>query len=77
MGVLEIIIRVSFVGMLIKLAMAANHNVGGPNGGWDTNSDLQSWASSQKFSVGDNLSKSLLLACILENTILSNTLPFS
>ena len=61
MGVLEIIIRVSFVAILIKLAIATNHIVGGPNGGWDANSDLQSWASSQKFSVGDHLSKSLAL----------------
>jgi hypothetical protein len=59
MGVLEIILRVSFVAMFIKLAMATNHIVGGPNGGWDTSSDLQSWASSQQFSVGDILSKSL------------------
>jgi len=59
MGVHEIILRIAFVAMLIKLAMATNHIVGGPNGGWDTNSNLQSWASSQQFSVGDNLSKSL------------------
>ncbi|KAE9585601.1 putative cupredoxin [Lupinus albus] len=55
MGVLDIIIRVSFVAILIKLGMATNHIVGGPNGGWDTNSDLQTWASSIPFSVGDNL----------------------
>ncbi|XP_027344104.1 uclacyanin 1 [Abrus precatorius] len=55
MGAPEIIIRVSFVAILIKLALATNYNVGGPNGGWDTNSNLQSWASSQKFSVGDSL----------------------
>ncbi|MED6176070.1 hypothetical protein PIB30_084373 [Stylosanthes scabra] len=55
MGVLEIIVRVSLVAILIKLAMATDHIVGGPNGGWDTSSDLQSWALSQKFSVGDNL----------------------
>nr|AFK47720.1 unknown [Medicago truncatula] len=55
MGVHEIILRVSFVAMLIKLAMATNHIVGGPIGGWDTNSNLQSWTSSQQFSVGDNL----------------------
>ncbi|MED6205019.1 hypothetical protein PIB30_014017 [Stylosanthes scabra] len=55
MGVLEIIVRVSLVAMFIKLAMATDHIVGGPNGGWDTSSDLQSWALSQKFSVGDNL----------------------
>lgn len=43
--------------MLIELAMAASYNVGGPNGGWDSTTDLQTWASSQTFLVGDNLSK--------------------
>ncbi|KAL1298939.1 hypothetical protein HN51_043227 [Arachis hypogaea] len=55
MGVLEIIVRVTLVTVLIKLVMATDHIVGGPNGGWDTSSDLQSWALSQKFSVGDKL----------------------
>ncbi|TKY48771.1 Early nodulin protein 1 [Spatholobus suberectus] len=55
MGVPEFMIRASFVATLIKLALATNYIVGGPNGGWDTNSNLQSWASSQKFSVGDSL----------------------
>ncbi|KAI5412745.1 hypothetical protein KIW84_057393 [Lathyrus oleraceus] len=55
MGAFQIIVRVSFMAMLIKLAMATNHIVGGPNGGWDTSSDLQSWASSKQFSIGDNL----------------------
>ncbi|XP_021811194.1 blue copper protein-like [Prunus avium] len=41
--------------MLIELAMAASYNVGGPNGGWDSTTDLQTWASSQTFLVGDNL----------------------
>jgi len=63
MGVPEMMFRVSFVAILIKLALATNYIVGGPNGGWDTNSNLQSWASSQIFSVGDSLGKSLL-ACI-------------
>lgn len=43
--------------MLIQLSMAANYTVGGPNGGWDTATDLRTWATSQKFLVGDNLSK--------------------
>ncbi|KAL6287418.1 hypothetical protein ACE6H2_011808 [Prunus campanulata] len=43
------------VSMLIELAMAASYNVGGPNGGWDSTTDLQTWASSQTFLVGDNL----------------------
>ncbi|XP_020207461.1 uclacyanin 1 [Cajanus cajan] len=55
MGVPEIMFRVSYMAILIKLAMATNYIVGGPNGGWDTNSNLQSWASSQVFSVGDSL----------------------
>ncbi|KAK0591156.1 hypothetical protein LWI29_036287 [Acer saccharum] len=41
--------------LLMQLAMAATYTVGGPNGGWDTNTDLQTWATSQSFSVGDNL----------------------
>ncbi|KAI9075312.1 hypothetical protein K1719_042717 [Acacia pycnantha] len=55
MATLETFIRVSFVAMLIEIAVAANHIVGGPNGGWDTSTNLQAWASSQKFSVGDKL----------------------
>ncbi|CAJ1956378.1 unnamed protein product [Sphenostylis stenocarpa] len=55
MGVPAILFRVSFLAILIKLALATNFIVGGPNGGWDTNSNLQSWASSQIFSVGDSL----------------------
>ncbi|PQP91543.1 uclacyanin 1 [Prunus yedoensis var. nudiflora] len=43
------------VSMLMELAMAASYNVGGPNGGWDSSTDLQTWASSQTFLVGDNL----------------------
>ncbi|KAI4322573.1 hypothetical protein L6164_022251 [Bauhinia variegata] len=43
------------VAILVKLAMATNRIVGGPNGGWDTNSNLQAWASSQNLLVGDNL----------------------
>ncbi|TYJ00092.1 hypothetical protein E1A91_A13G064200v1 [Gossypium mustelinum] len=41
--------------MLVQLAMAANYTVGGANGGWDSSTDLQIWAASQKFAVGDNL----------------------
>ncbi|XP_057457978.1 uclacyanin 1-like [Lotus japonicus] len=55
MGVLQVIIRLSLVATLIKLAMATDHIVGGPNGGWDATSNLQSWGTSQQFSVGDNL----------------------
>ncbi|KAH7522822.1 hypothetical protein ACOSP7_002590 [Xanthoceras sorbifolium] len=41
--------------LLMQLAMAANYTVGGPNGGWDASTDIQTWATSQSFSVGDNL----------------------
>lgn len=57
MAALETFIRVLFVAMLMEISMAANHIVGGPNGGWDTTTNLQAWASSKKFLVGDKLSK--------------------
>ncbi|KAD7478981.1 hypothetical protein R6Q59_005236 [Mikania micrantha] len=40
--------------MLFELALGADHNVGAP-GGWDTSTDLGSWASSETFTVDDNL----------------------
>lgn len=57
MAVLRTFICVATTAMLIQLSMAANYTVGGPNGGWDTATDLRTWATSQKFLVGDNLSK--------------------
>lgn len=57
MAVLRILVSLAATAMLIQLAMATNYTVGGPNGGWDITTDLQSWASSQSFLVGDNLSK--------------------
>ncbi|KVH95952.1 uclacyanin 1-like [Cynara cardunculus var. scolymus] len=41
--------------MLVGLALAVDHDVGSPNGGWDTSTDLGSWASSETFTVGDNI----------------------
>ncbi|KAK3445962.1 hypothetical protein EUGRSUZ_A01733 [Eucalyptus grandis] len=41
--------------LLIELAAAASYTVGGPNGGWDTATNVQTWASSQKFLAGDTL----------------------
>ncbi|XP_011003250.1 PREDICTED: uclacyanin-2-like [Populus euphratica] len=43
------------VAMMLRLAMAANYTVGGPNGGWDATTNLQAWAASNNFLVGDNL----------------------
>ncbi|KAI3780806.1 hypothetical protein L2E82_10797 [Cichorium intybus] len=41
--------------LLMELALAVDHTVGAPNGGWDLSTDMQTWASSQTFAVGDNL----------------------
>lgn len=40
--------------LLIEVAAAASYTVGGSSG-WDTSTDFQTWASSQKFIVGDTL----------------------
>ncbi|KAA8526474.1 hypothetical protein F0562_008323 [Nyssa sinensis] len=55
MSMLRTLMSLAITAMLVELAMAANYTVGGSNGGWDTSTNLQSWASSQSFSVGDNL----------------------
>ncbi|GJV06746.1 uclacyanin 1-like protein [Tanacetum coccineum] len=41
--------------MLVDMVVAVDYTVGRPNGGWDLSTDLSAWASSQTFSVGDNL----------------------
>ncbi|KAK4784055.1 hypothetical protein SAY86_018423 [Trapa natans] len=43
------------VALFIEHSAAATYIVGGPNGGWDTATDQQTWASNQSFRVGDNL----------------------
>ncbi|GMY08686.1 uclacyanin 1-like [Fagus crenata] len=55
MTMLSTLMSLAISAMLIKLAMAANYTVGGTSGGWDTSTNLQTWASSQSFLVGDNL----------------------
>ncbi|MBA0750939.1 hypothetical protein Gogos_002315, partial [Gossypium gossypioides] len=55
MAVQRALVCLAAIAMLFQLAMAANHTVGAPGGGWDTSTDLQAWAVSQTFSVGDNL----------------------
>ncbi|KAJ7948195.1 Blue copper protein [Quillaja saponaria] len=55
MAFIETLMRLSYLAMLIELTMAANYIVGGSNGGWDTSTNLQPWASSQTFTIGDNL----------------------
>ncbi|KAH1040200.1 hypothetical protein J1N35_041943 [Gossypium stocksii] len=56
MAVQRALVCLAAIAMLFQLAMAANHTVGAPGGSWDTSTDLQAWAVSQTFSVGDNLS---------------------
>ena len=46
--------------MHVDMAVAVDITVGSPNGGWDLSTDLSSWASSQTFSVGDNLGKNFM-----------------
>jgi hypothetical protein len=48
------------VALITKEAMAAQHVVGGSQG-WEESTDFSSWASGQKFKVGDQLGMSLLL----------------
>ncbi|KAK9284888.1 hypothetical protein L1049_024069 [Liquidambar formosana] len=55
MAMLRTFFSLAVSAMLIELAMAANYTVGGSNAGWDTSTDLKTWASSQSFLVGDNL----------------------
>ncbi|GLT96558.1 hypothetical protein SLE2022_141710 [Rubroshorea leprosula] len=56
MGMLPgMLVALAAEALLMQLAVATNYTVGGPSGGWDTSSDLQTWASSQTFSAGDNL----------------------
>ncbi|KAL9404249.1 hypothetical protein Peur_001221 [Populus x canadensis] len=43
-----------FVALITKEAMAAQHVVGGSQG-WEESTDFSSWASGQKFKVGDQL----------------------
>lgn len=45
------------VAFLVQIARAIDYSVGGTAGGWDTNTDLSTWAAGQKFVPGDSLSK--------------------
>ncbi|KAK8568455.1 hypothetical protein V6N13_106367 [Hibiscus sabdariffa] len=55
MAILKTLVSLAATAMVVQLAMAATHSVGGANGGWDTSTDVETWVASQKFSVGDNL----------------------
>lgn len=51
----KILMSIVATAMLIELALAVDHSVGASSGGWDTSTDLGSWASLETFTVGDNL----------------------
>lgn len=54
---LRMLMSLAAITMLLGSAMATNYTVGSPNGGWDQSTDVQAWAASKTFFVGDNLSK--------------------
>ncbi|GJV10581.1 uclacyanin 1-like protein [Tanacetum coccineum] len=54
-SIMRILLVFAATAVLLDMAVAVDITVGSPNGGWDLSTDLSSWASSQTFSVGDNL----------------------
>lgn len=54
-SIMRILMGFTAILILLDVAVAVNHTVGAPNGSWDLSTDLATWASSQTFSVGDNL----------------------
>ena len=52
-----LVIAAAVAAAFVDTAMAANYVVGAPTGGWDLNTQFQSWANAKKFFVGDTLSK--------------------
>lgn len=56
MAMLRTLLSLAAISMVFGSAMAANHTVGG-NSGWRQGADYKTWAASETFLVGDNLSK--------------------
>ncbi|GKD29963.1 uclacyanin 1-like protein, partial [Tanacetum coccineum] len=54
-SIMKMLMVFAATAMLVDMAMAVDYTVGSPNEGWDLSTDLPTWASSQTFSVGDNL----------------------
>ncbi|GKE48180.1 uclacyanin 1-like protein [Tanacetum coccineum] len=54
-SIMKMLMVFAATAMLVDMGVAVDITVGSPNGGWDLSTDLSSWASSQTFSVGDNL----------------------
>lgn len=61
MAMVRLLMSLATIAMVFGFAIAANHTVGAPNGGWNQNTDLKTWAASETFVVGDSLGKSSLL----------------
>ncbi|CAN1843871.1 Uclacyanin 1 [Linum perenne] len=55
MSISRLSIMIVLAMAMVNLSLAANYIVGGPNGGWDATTNLQTWAASQSFQTGDNL----------------------
>ncbi|KAF3622607.1 putative cysteine-rich repeat secretory protein 38-like [Capsicum annuum] len=69
MAMLRMLMSLAAIAMLVGSAIATNYTVGGPNGGWDQSTDVQAWAASKTFYVGDKLIFSYALShSVLEVT---------
>ncbi|XP_060211465.1 uclacyanin 1 [Lycium barbarum] len=55
MAMVRILMSLATIALVLGSAVAANHTVGAPNGGWDQSADLKTWAASETFVVGDSL----------------------
>ncbi|KAF3675235.1 putative cysteine-rich repeat secretory protein 38-like [Capsicum annuum] len=55
MAMVRLLMSLATIAMVFGFAIAANHTVGAPNGGWNQNTDLKTWAASETFVVGDSL----------------------
>lgn len=60
-----------FAALLTKETLASQHHVGGSQG-WEQSTDLNSWASAQKFKVGDQLGKLLVTSSLDKTSVYGN-----
>nr|CAD1829314.1 unnamed protein product [Ananas comosus var. bracteatus] len=49
------LVCIASMAAMVRFARSADYTVGGPSGGWDTSTDLKTWAANQKLAVGDSL----------------------
>ncbi|PWA74305.1 Cupredoxin [Artemisia annua] len=55
LSIMRILMVFAATAILVDMVVAVDYTVGSPNGAWDLSTNLSEWASSQSFSVGDNL----------------------